>query len=188
MQVANDPSDASDSPENAVQFPIHIKELCFTASGLERTDPSFVQKLHHPEVPPEKSDGRVRNEPMEWHMGLLHQHGRTAMWLEVLTIRTDQLFPHAGRAYMHMCMCPRACHAAATAHHLQHGAYGPCHGPAPSDADVPPVPDQVRRLSRSMRWPARILGAALRLGVQVKPGGGGGGIPASMPGGSSRAA
>lgn len=62
-------------------FPVHIKELTFTAYGIERTDPSFVQKLHRAEVAPEKADSRVRAGPCkgsDTHRVLRHQVCRAA--------------------------------------------------------------------------------------------------------------
>ncbi|GFR43121.1 hypothetical protein Agub_g4125 [Astrephomene gubernaculifera] len=66
VQISND-EDAASTGENTgvkqLHSPLHIKEISFQACGLERTDSSFIKRLHHQEVPADVSDARrqVRN-------------------------------------------------------------------------------------------------------------------------------
>ena len=51
------------------QHGVHIKELSFQACGTERTNPSFIQRLWHPECPTEAADATVRGAFDEGALG-----------------------------------------------------------------------------------------------------------------------
>lgn len=63
LQISNEAESSSEDAKSLLSQlqsgVIHIRELSFQASGSERTDPSFIHRLHRPDVPIETSDARV---------------------------------------------------------------------------------------------------------------------------------
>ncbi|KAG2486186.1 hypothetical protein HYH03_015148 [Edaphochlamys debaryana] len=62
VQICNgaytDASAVDDGGAQGAPQVIHVKELSFQACGTERTDPSFIHRLHRPEVPVDVADSR----------------------------------------------------------------------------------------------------------------------------------